>query len=67
MPYYMIHPDYEDLQKAGIQMVQLREVYLAAYQACLDQHSGQQKQARERQDILLPSRKLIRSTRGSRT
>ena len=45
--YYLMIHHYEDFQKACIQMTQTREAYLAAYQASLDQRSGQPGQEKK--------------------
>ena len=39
--YYLMIHHYEDFRETGIEMAQAREAYLAAYQASLDQRSGQ--------------------------
>ena len=41
--YYLMIHHYEDFQQAGITMTQSKEDYLAAYQASIDQRSGQPK------------------------
>ena len=45
--YYLMIHHYEDFQKAGIAMTQTRDAYLAAYQASLDQRSGQPGQEKK--------------------
>ena len=42
--YYLMIHHYADFQKAGIAMAQTRKAYLVAYQASLDQRSGQRRQ-----------------------
>ena len=45
--YYLMIHHYEDFQKAGIEMAQTREDYLAAYQASIDQCSGRPGQEKK--------------------
>ena len=45
--YYLMILHYEDFQKAGMAMTQTRDAYLAAYQASIDQCSGQPGQEKK--------------------